>query len=226
MRVYNTAPDLLERAIESALYQTLNEEEYELLIIDDASKKEETIAVLRKYEPRARIIRHKQNAGNHLKNLTEGIREARGKYFTICDDDDMLPPNALSDLLSALENHPEAGFSYADYFEHSVSGGMRRVSVQDNIFHTIAGGILWNTGVLRKLGGYDEGMFLPEYDLLIRAMNVGFHGLYVPEVTVYEYWRRSESLTGKSEDIQRAMTQYREKYGKTHPGVLDLIRKY
>ena len=57
-------------------------------------------------------IRNEQNIGP-VKNWIEGIRQAKGDYLKLLFSDDFLFPNAVQDLVEAIENsiHP-VGFAY------------------------------------------------------------------------------------------------------------------
>lgn len=97
--VYNVEK-YIGRCIESIQNQTLKE--WELILIDDCSpdKSYDIIESYARDDSRIRILRHDKNHGPMMARHL-GDQNATGEYITYCDGDDMLPPNALYDLLEA-----------------------------------------------------------------------------------------------------------------------------
>lgn len=86
--IYNTPIDALERCLQSV--QSLGTADYEVLLIDDGS--EESVGVFcREYISRRTQFRYiyKENGGvSSARNM--GIEEAKGRYITFVDADDVL----------------------------------------------------------------------------------------------------------------------------------------
>lgn len=100
---YNRA-DVLERSVESVLGQTF--QEYELLIVDDAST-DETDAVVDGFDDdRIRYIKHDENRGAAAARNT-GIREAGGEIIAFQDSDDVWHERKLEKQVATLEDRPE-----------------------------------------------------------------------------------------------------------------------
>jgi glycosyltransferase involved in cell wall biosynthesis len=216
IRHYNQAGQL-EKCLTSAFDQTRSFLEtdpsvtIEVLLIDDGSSAKELRSlkkVLRKFkEARFLPLEHK----GAIKALNLGIKECRGEWYTILDCDDQLPPNSLSKLWS-----PKFKFSYGDYLEFypDNTDSIRRVSTKENIFNTLAGGIIFNKLATTKVGNYDESLFFPEYDLL---MKLGIqNGKHVDEI-VYHYYRNRNSLTSSKTRVLQGRQQLYKKYGRDLP---------
>jgi glycosyltransferase involved in cell wall biosynthesis len=88
----------LERAIASALNQTLAD--LEVLIIEDHSNDRSTAIVesIMARDPRVRMIRHSSNAGTHIARIS-GVFHARGHFLLSLDADDELYPFIAEDAL-------------------------------------------------------------------------------------------------------------------------------
>jgi glycosyltransferase involved in cell wall biosynthesis len=88
---YNRA-SLVGRAVKSVLAQTY--QDFELIIVNDAST-DETDEILRSFnDERIRYIRHKNNIGGSGARNT-GIKLATGKYIAFIDDDDEWLPEKI-----------------------------------------------------------------------------------------------------------------------------------
>ncbi len=109
---YNCA-DVLERAIDSAVEQTIDD--IEIIVVDDASE-DGTVDVVTEYsDPRITLLRHDENRGGAAARNT-GIREASGKYLAFLDADDKWHPPKLHKQISKLEARSYQWVaSYTDY---------------------------------------------------------------------------------------------------------------
>jgi len=108
------AGQFIEEAIESVLSQTLPA--FELLLIDDGSKDRST-GIARRYaatDPgKVRYLNHAGHA-NFGKSVSRnlGIAQARGRYLTFLDSDDVFLPHKLAHQSELLTRHPEAVMVY------------------------------------------------------------------------------------------------------------------
>lgn len=95
-------PELVQRAVQSALAQTMGDVEV-LVVVDGLDA--ETITPLRELEERdsrLRVILPPHRLGNGgARNL--GVAQARGKWIAFLDDDDYWMPGKLAAQLSAAE---------------------------------------------------------------------------------------------------------------------------
>ena len=96
----------LKEALDSILEQTF--QDFEFIIIDDASD-DATGAILRqRNDPRIIRIRNNTNLGLAA-SLNEGIRRAKGEYIARMDGDDVAPPNRFAIQVAFLDAHPAIG---------------------------------------------------------------------------------------------------------------------
>ena len=111
--VYNVKGKFLEKCINSVLRQVY--ENFELVIVDDASNNKETIEILKKYEnnPRVRIKYRKING--HISQATnDGIAMAKGEFIALMDDDDELSDDALYEMVKVLNKDKKIDFIYKE----------------------------------------------------------------------------------------------------------------
>jgi glycosyltransferase involved in cell wall biosynthesis len=107
---------LLARAIRSVLAQTF--QFFELLIIDDASTDETAQMVKLFVDSRLRYIRRESSGGAAAARNT-GIRQAKGEFITLLDDDDEYLPQFLEETYQHFTTASEqVGLSWC---------GLRRV---------------------------------------------------------------------------------------------------
>lgn len=108
---YNRAKTI-SRAINSLLEQTC--QDYEIIVVDDASEDETQEIVKGFAEQKIRYIRCKQNKGpGAARNL--GIRESRGNFIAFQDSDDEWFPEKLERQIEVFATaEPELGVVYSD----------------------------------------------------------------------------------------------------------------
>lgn len=216
IRTYNSAV-FIRDAIDSVLNQTLSEDLYQIIAIDDGST-DNTKQILKSYGIKVKV--EETGGQGYIEAANLGIRKSEGKYVILLDSDDTLEPAALEKLLNAIEEC-NADFAYCDYYENSVDDGeTRTVSLKKSIFNSVAGGILFRKSVLEEVGGYDEDLVFPEYDLLIKLMRKKCRHAYVP-LPLFTYYRRKGSVTADKEKVQKGLRQLYDKYGE-----LEGLRKY
>lgn len=103
MAVFNTEFQLTKRAIDSVLEQDF--QDFELIIIDDGSTKNDRKSLLEyieKHEDKIAYIRH-SNRGQ-AESINRGVINSIGDYITILDSDDEYKPFHLSACLQEMEH--------------------------------------------------------------------------------------------------------------------------
>ncbi len=99
---YNRAR-LLPRAVESVLRQRF--QDFELIIVDDASPDATPQAVAAFDDPHIVYVRKDENGGNAAAR-NAGIRRARGRFVAFLDDDDVYLPHFLEKTHAAYAGAP------------------------------------------------------------------------------------------------------------------------
>ncbi|BAY25005.1 family 2 glycosyl transferase [Calothrix sp. NIES-2100] len=95
--------------VESVLAQTYDN--FEILIIDDASR-DRSLKICQQFtDSRIRIIRQENRGLAGARNT--GIRHAQGEYLAFLDGDDIWLPEKLEKHITHLENAPKVGVSFS-----------------------------------------------------------------------------------------------------------------
>jgi len=109
---FNSDLRLLDAALRSVSEQSYDH--FELIVTDDASAPSEAFrALLRRHaDERLRVLEAGERAGI-AGNTNRGIAAARGEYIAFLDHDDLLAPEALYEVVRALQEH-RYGLVYSD----------------------------------------------------------------------------------------------------------------
>ncbi|MDD5656445.1 MAG: glycosyltransferase family A protein [Elusimicrobia bacterium] len=110
---YNRAR-MLRTALSTVQYQTFGE--WECLVVDDGSTDDTKDVLLRfQGEPRIRVLFNAANKGmNASRNLA--IKEARGRFVTFLDSDDLWLPHRLEAFRVRMAASPDAGFVFSNAY--------------------------------------------------------------------------------------------------------------
>ena len=101
---------IIKRAIDSVLCQS--EKDFELLIVDDGST-DNTEEIVNSYDDN-RIVFIKQNNGGASSARNNGIKNARGKYISFLDSDDIWYPQTLEMQKKKYDSDTEISCVYSD----------------------------------------------------------------------------------------------------------------
>lgn len=103
--LYNKGP-FVEESVRSVLESTF--EDFELLIVNDASTDDGPESVRCIQDPRIRWIHNPNNLGR-AGAAERGMQAAFGAYVAILDADDLMHPERIAKQVAFLDAHPEVG---------------------------------------------------------------------------------------------------------------------
>ena len=86
---------------------------FEIIVVDDASTDNSHEVISSFGDARIAYFRHERNQG-HAATVTDGLREARGKYVARIDSDDRYRPQFLQETVPILETEAQVGLVYGD----------------------------------------------------------------------------------------------------------------
>jgi glycosyltransferase involved in cell wall biosynthesis len=215
-------PGLLPTAIRSVLGQSFND--FELVIVDDASDESLDGVVETFQDDRVRWIRHEYRRGAAAARNT-GIRNSDGEFVAFLDDDDEWYPEKLARQVSVLlRSHRDIGAVYTGYDVVDRDTGKVLSRMLPVHRGDVSSGLLegncvgpTSTMLLRRTCFEDVGMFdetLPsfqEYDLWIR-LSRAYQFDYVSEC-LFNYHVHSKRIWTNPEVIQEGLHILVRKYG-------------
>jgi glycosyltransferase involved in cell wall biosynthesis len=197
----------VERAIRSALDQSLGNSEYEILVINDAST-DHTAEVLENYKEEVRVYNLEQNLGlAGARNF--GIQKAKGQFIIFLDADDYIHRDLLKVQKLFLEENTKLDAVSTDYYLVNERGErIEHVCAEEK---PIACGIMFRKDFLYNIGLYDEKFRArEEEDLRIRwTEQYNIYNLIVP---LYRYRMHDTNLTKNTS----AMEEHRELLDSKH----------
>ncbi|MFC1601179.1 glycosyltransferase family 2 protein [Candidatus Sumerlaeota bacterium] len=202
--VHNGARFVAE-AIESILVQTF--EDFELIIIDDAST-DETPAILARLasrDARARVITNETNL-RQAGSLNRGLGLARSAYVAIHDADDRSFPTRLAKQVAFLDDHPEYDLvgTHSYVIDEDGSPAAPRVLVTDpaRLEAELLNKRNWVTHgsvMLRaasELVYRDKFLTSMDYEALLRMMSAGRKLTNLPDC-LYQYRFSRSQITSE-----------------------------
>lgn len=202
---YNRA-EFVAEALDAVLSQLRDGDE--VIVVNDGSK-DNTLDVLSPYKDRIRLI-NQDNAGKSAA-LNHALPEVTCDLIWIVDDDDIVCPDARDQLVSALVDNPEAGFSYGrhDRFTDDAGGQGRTFMGTGYWFECPPESFLCATledffahqcGMMVRKEVYDQvGLFVDtfsqDYEMLIR---IALHALPVEVPGILFHQRQHMGTRGSS----------------------------
>lgn len=186
---------------------------YEILLVDNASQ-DNSVEQLRRQFPHIRIIRSPENlgfAGGNELALQVALDNGRFECFWILNNDAMVLPNTLSELIAAYQQHGKAAL-YGGIPVHEINGAyhvhmrvwenrkyrmLREVPIHD-YFETLdprpaealsGSHLLIPLDVVRQYGFIDTSFFLysEDADYCFRLREQGIACIKVPSSMVIHY---------------------------------------
>ncbi len=202
---------LLAEAVRSILLQTF--EDFELIVANDGSG-DETRALLDGLRDRRVRVLHLEH-GERSQARNTGMREARGKYLALLDDDDLALPLRLAKQVAFLESHPDVDM---------VGCGGHLAGESGEVFATIRP---WENGRELTLTNCLMGCsFLPSGVMLRRSALEGIEPWFDPELRLaedFDFWIRLAHANRRMawvRDVLIVYRMYEERSAALHIGYM------
>lgn len=196
------------RCIRSILNQTYPRQDYEVIVVNDAST-DQTKFALELFETEIRLINNDVQKGLPG-SLNVGIRSARGRFVVRIDGDDYVHTEYVNVLSMHLALNPWMDAVACDY--NLVSNNDEVIERMNCEEHPIGCGIMFRIDQLVELGLYDEQFLLHEdKDLRIRFLEK--HKIHRVALPLYRYRRHDENMTNDHGAMNGYLNQLEAKHG-------------
>lgn len=197
---YETDRTFLCQLLDSVLCQTYGKLE---LCLADASRTDTVANVLKNYNDNRISYRRLEKNEGISENTNQGFEMAKGEYLALLDHDDLLTPNALYEMVKALnERIPRPDMLYSDedkmvgdsglYCDPSFKPDYNEELLRRNNY--ICHFLLFSKEILAKAGGLD-GTYdgAQDHEFVLRCKSKGASFCHVPKVLYH--WRIHPSST-------------------------------
>jgi glycosyltransferase involved in cell wall biosynthesis len=205
---YNYA-HFIERAIRSALDQSLAKESFEIIVVNDCST-DHTTEVLVNYSDQIRIYNLDKNLGlAGARNF--GIKKAQGQFIIFLDADDYIHRDTLRVQKLFLEENNTLDAVSVDYYLVDERG--KHMAHVSSAQQPIACGIMFRKDFLYHIGLYDESFRArEEEDLRLRWQEK--YNIYNIILPLYRYRMHQNNLTKNQDEMDKHQELLNSKHGK------------
>jgi glycosyltransferase involved in cell wall biosynthesis len=216
---------MLKKALISVTEQTIKPEDFEVIIVDDASL-DETSHICNSFKellPNLIYLHTGKNIGlGRARRL--GIETAKGSYILFTDDDCIVSQNWVERFNYYLKDKPVVSGSVhspcLDYITLSLNIAEFHAYMGNNSGYKdfIAGANMgFQREVLRELEDFKNistGRHSDDLDLILQAREKNYHPYFASDVTVYHYPPRRNLLSSMKHFTARGRTSIllRNKY--------------
>ncbi|MCU0524752.1 MAG: tetratricopeptide repeat protein [Elainella sp. Prado103] len=228
MPVYNPSIAFLQAAIRSVCDQVYPD--WELCIADDASADLEVLELLNQWalaDSRIKVVFRAEN-GHIAAASNSALALATGQYVAFLDQDDQLAPEALYEVVSLLNQHPEADLIYSDEDKLDTDGKRQYPFFKPDWcpdsflsrMYTCHLGV-YRRDLVEAIGGFRLGFAgSQDYDLVLRLTEQTNRIFHLPKVLYH--WRMHPTSTASSaatkpyaaEAAQRAIQEALQRRGE------------
>jgi len=195
--VYNSEL-YIGRCIRSLLNQSINPENYEIILINDGSS-DNTKKAIEPFVGDLIIIENKKNLGLPA-SLNKGVKKARGQFIVRVDSDDYVHVEFLKILSLHLQLNHSIDAIASDYL---LVNNDQDVLGQNNCLKNLIGcGIMFRLKHLIDIGLYDESFLLrEEEELMIRFKSK--YKISRLQLPLYRYRKHENNITNNKEKMKK-----------------------
>ncbi len=221
--VYNVSRKLLSECLDSILNQTYTN--FEICLADDKSTLDETIETLKEYEKkdkRIKIVYRKKNG--HISRATNSAIEiATGEFIGLMDNDDLITPDALYQIVKKLNENKKLDMIYSDEDKLDMDGKFKSPHFKSDFApDTLLGSnyichfCVLRKSIVDKIGGFrvgyegsqDHDLFLrftEETNRIAHISKVLYHWRMIPGSTAVKISSKSYALEAGVKSVEDAL---------------------
>jgi len=222
-------PQYIGRAVESIRSQTVKD--WELIVVHDGPN-QEVETILRHWETREPRLRYFRRGawGNIAEATNFGIRQARGRFIAILDDDDYWRAgDKLERQIRFLDEHPdyvgcgggavcigEDGAELMRYLKPEQDQQIKaRALLANPMVHST---VLYRREAAEQVGLYDETLAgFQDWDFFLKLGRTGKLYNFREHFLAYQIWHGGGSFEAQKRNTESALRIVR-KHGKHYRG--------
>jgi glycosyltransferase involved in cell wall biosynthesis len=189
-------------------------QDFELIVVDDGStdNTRKVVEEFQKGDPRIKYI-FQENSGGPAKPINTGIKNSKGEYITILEDDDEFLPQKLQKQVELFESskRENLGFVGCDVLivmekegkfevyhtpKYKTKEAILKEILRGDFFYGF-GRHLFKKEAIEKVGYLDENLKRKaDHDLCLRMIKE-YNFDFVPEI-LFKYYRHGENISGEA----------------------------
>ena len=236
---YNEREKIVD-AVQSVLAQTAFGRVREIIVVDDGSTdgSGDVVEALAEAEPKLTLIRSKNGGVSSARNTA--LAQISGDYVAILDGDDMWLPEKLERQLPLLDQHPEVGLIYSDFYEfddgtpddldrvHALSYQADDDRLLANYYlrdaPVMPSTMIVRRSVFEKLGGFNETLPVNEDTEMCLRIAERFRFHHIPQALVKKR-RHAGSLSSQQDRLWPYNIRLTDEFANRNPSLKPLARK-
>lgn len=197
----------LGRCIRSALGQNFPREDYEIIVVNDASD-DRTQFVLDVFGKEIKVIKNKEKLGLPS-SLNVSIKAARGRFVVRMDGDDYVNADYLKILLMFLNLNHYMDAVACDYY--LVDDRENIIKRKNCLEEPLGCGIMFRIDQLIDTGMYNpDFLLLEDEDLRLRFLKK--YEIHRVELPLYRYRKHSGNMTKDEKSLKRFRTALNKRH--------------
>lgn len=215
--LYNTER-YIERCLLSCVEQSIEDNDYEIIVVDDGSTDQSVEIVKRLAEIYNNIRVYSKVNGGQSSARNFGLKYATGKYIWFVDSDDRIVPNIIGELLDKADNSKLDVLGFCFKIEEE-SGELRAYNIRAEEEGVILNGkdfickvdmphgpwaaILRRQYLIEKGLNFIEGIIHEDIDYTMRTYCLADRIMFISKVAYY-YFQRGGGTMKSSQSPRRA----------------------
>ncbi|SCP95737.1 glycosyltransferase family 2 protein [Anaerobium acetethylicum] len=227
--------EILDRCLES-IRKKSTYKNYEIIIVENNSTKEETFAYYKKNDGQdnIRVVYWKEEFNYSLIN-NFGVSNSKGEYIILLNNDtEIITENWIEEFLGHCQR-PEVGIVGAklyypdDTIQHAGtiigiggiaghafigmprahSGYLHKASIQQDLSAVTAACLMIKRSAFKEAGGFEGRLAVAfnDVDLCLKVRKAGYLVVYTPYAELYHYESKTRGAEDTKEKVRRFQTE-------------------
>ncbi|KAB0672329.1 glycosyltransferase family 2 protein [Oryzomonas sagensis] len=196
--------------------------DFDVVVVDNAST-DRSVQFIHEHFPGVKVVALADNLGFSA-GVNCGIRASIGKFVVLLNNDTVVAPNWLENLVKAIQDNPNVSIfasKLLNYYDRGVidsagdaldlSLGPYKIgeyqpkgqfSESRFIFGACGGGGCYRREIFDQIGAFDEDFFayFEDIDLSFRANWAGIRTLFVPDAVIYHKIAATSGASSANKD--------------------------